>query len=47
MNGHVLLLGALAGVLTTATSDTGAFIGTRLGIGGVGPRRGGPDIIGR
>jgi hypothetical protein len=47
MNGQMLLLGALAGVLTTATADLGALLGARLRVGGVGPRRSGPDIIGR
>jgi hypothetical protein len=47
MNSHFFLFGALAGVLTTVTSDLGAVIGARLGVAGPGGRRGGPNIIGR
>jgi hypothetical protein len=47
MNGHILLFGVITGILTTLTSDVGALIGSRRGIGGKGPRRSGPDIIGR
>ena len=47
MNTHVLLFGALAGVLTTASSDVAVVLGSRLGVGGAGPRRGGPVTIGR
>jgi DUF2938 family protein len=47
MTTHTVLLAALVGFLTTATSDVGSLIGSRLGVGGPGPRTGGPDIIGR
>ena len=47
MNSHLFLTAALVGILATATSDLGVVIGARLGIGGKGPRRSGPDIIGR
>jgi hypothetical protein len=47
MNTHVLLFGALVGVLTTASSDVAVVIGSRLGVGGTGPRRASPVTIGR
>ena len=47
MTTHAVLLAALVGILTTATSDVGSIIGSRLGVGGPGPRTSGPDIIGR
>ena len=47
MSGHVLLIGVAVGILTTLTSDIGAVVGLRLGIAGRGPRRSGPDLIGR
>lgn len=47
MDGRVMLIGLVAGVLATVTMDIGAVIGFRLGIAGRGPRRTGPDLIGR
>ncbi len=47
MNIHVFLFGALVGILTTASSDVAVVIGSHLGVGGPGPRRGGPVTIGR
>ena len=47
MNTHILMFGMLVGVLTTASSDVAVIIGSRLGMGGSGPRQGGPVIIGR
>ena len=35
------------GGLATLTMDIGALLGSRLGIAGGGPRRTGPDLLGR
>ena len=35
------------GALATLTMDAGALLGSRLGLAGGGPRRTGPDVIGR
>ena len=44
---HLSLAGVVVGILATLTMDLGALLGVRLGIPGVGPRRTGPDLIGR
>jgi hypothetical protein len=44
---RVFVLAVIAGILTTVTMDVVAMIATRLGIAGHGPRRTGPDLIGR
>jgi DUF2938 family protein len=47
MNSHVFLSALAVGILATMTMDMGAILGFVLGIGGRGPRRTGPDLIGR
>ena len=47
MEGHRLLTWAVVGIFATASMDLGGLIGLRLGIAGRGPRRSGPDLIGR
>src|SRR5262249_31736625 len=44
---HLSLAGAVIRILATLTMDMGALLGVRLGIPGPGPRRLGPDLIGR
>ena len=41
------IVGLIVGVLATVTMDVVAGIALRLGIAGRGPRRTGPDLIGR
>jgi len=47
MENRVLIVGLTVGVLATVTMDVVAVIALRLGIAGRGPRRTGPDLIGR
>jgi len=47
MESRVCIVGVIVGVLATVTMDVVAVIAHRLGIGGHGPRRTGPDLIGR
>jgi len=47
MEGRLFIVGVIVGVLATVTMDAVAVIALRLGIGGRGQRRTGPDLIGR
>jgi hypothetical protein len=47
MDSRTFLLSLIVGVLATLTLDVTSIIGFRLGIAGKGPRRSGPDLIGR
>ncbi len=47
MNGHVLLIGAVVGLLSTMVMDLGGALGLLLHIAGRGPRRMGHELIGR
>src|SRR5215471_18272681 len=47
MTSRLFIAGVIVGVLATVTMDAVAVIGLRLGIAGRGPRRTGPDLIGR
>jgi hypothetical protein len=47
MESRVFIVGLIVGVLATLTMDVVAVIALRLGIAGRGPRRTGPDLIGR
>jgi hypothetical protein len=47
MNIVIFLTTLAVGILATMTMDMGAILGLVLGIGGRGPRRAGPDLIGR
>jgi hypothetical protein len=47
MESHVFIVGLIVGLLATLTTDVVTVIAVRLGIGGRGPRRTGPDLIGR
>jgi hypothetical protein len=47
MDSRIFLTTLAVGILATVTMDIGGVIGLRLGIGGQGPRRTGPDLIGR
>jgi hypothetical protein len=47
MESRVFILGLIVGILATVTMDAVAVIALRLGIAGPGPRRTGPDLIGR
>ena len=47
MENRVFVGGLIVGVLATVTMDVVAMIALRLGIAGEGPRRTGPDLIGR
>ena len=47
MESHVFIVGLIVGLLATLTMDVVAVIALRLGIAGRGPRRTGPDLIGR
>ena len=47
MENRGFVLGAIVGVLATVTMDVVAIVALRLGIAGRGPRRTGPDLIGR
>jgi hypothetical protein len=47
MESRAVIVGLIVGVLATVTMDVVAVIALRLGIAGRGPRRTGPDLIGR
>jgi hypothetical protein len=47
MESRAFIVGLVAGILATVTMDVVALIALRLGIAGRGPRRTGPDLIGR
>jgi len=47
MESRTFILGLIVGILATLTMDVVAMIALRLGIAGRGPRRTGPDLIGR
>ena len=47
MENRAFIVGLIVGVLATITMDVVAVIALRLGIAGRGPRRTGPDLIGR
>jgi Protein of unknown function (DUF2938) len=47
LESRAFILGLIVGVLATLTMDVVAVIALRLGIAGPGPRRTGPDLIGR
>jgi hypothetical protein len=47
MENRVLVVGLIVGILATVTMDVVAMMAFRLGITGRGPRRTGPDLIGR
>ncbi len=44
---RMFVVGLIAGILATVTMDVVAMMALRLGIAGRGPRRTGPDLIGR
>jgi len=44
---RAFIVGLIVGTLATVTMDVVAVIALRLGIAGRGPRRTGPDLIGR
>src|SRR5215510_2138928 len=47
MESRLFIVGVIVGVLATVTMDVVAAISHGLGIAGHGPRRTGPDLIGR
>ena len=47
MESRTFFLGVIVGILATVTMDVVAVIALQLGIAGRGPRRTGPDLIGR
>src|SRR5215475_10516176 len=47
MESRAFIVGLIVGILATVTMDVVAMIALRLGIAGRGPRRTGPDLIGR
>ena len=47
MESRALMVGLIVGILATVTMDVVAVIALRLGVAGRGPRRTGPDLIGR
>jgi hypothetical protein len=47
MESRVFIVGLIVGILATVAMDVVAVIALRLGIAGRGPRRTGPDLIGR
>src|SRR5437868_15125147 len=47
MESRAFIVGLIVGILATVTMDVAAVIALRLGIAGRGPRRTGPDLIGR
>jgi|SRR5258705_11531482 len=47
MESRAFIVGLIVGILATVTMDVVALIALRLGIAGRGPRRTGPDLIGR
>ena len=44
---RAFIVGLIVGILATVTMDVVAVMALRLGIAGRGPRRTGPDLIGR
>jgi hypothetical protein len=47
MNSRAFVLGLIVGILATVTMDVVAVFALRFGLAGRGPRRTGPDLIGR
>ena len=47
MESRAVIVGLIVGILATVTMDVVAVIALRLGIAVRGPRRTGPDLIGR
>ena len=47
MESRAFIVGLIVGILATVTMDVVAGMALRLGIAGRGPRRTGPDLIGR
>ena len=47
MESRAFIVGLIVGILATVTMDVVAVTALRLGIAGRGPRRTGPDLIGR
>jgi Protein of unknown function (DUF2938) len=47
MGSRAFIVGVIVGILATVTMDVVAMIALRLGIAGRGPRRTGPDLMGR
>jgi hypothetical protein len=47
MESRAFIVGLIVGILATVTMDVVAVIALRLGMAGRGPRRTGPDLIGR
>ena len=47
MESRAFIVGLIVGILATVTMDVVAVTALRLGIAGWGPRRTGPDLIGR
>lgn len=47
MGRRVFIVGLIVGILATVSMDVVAVMAVRLGIAGRGPRRTGPDLIGR
>jgi len=47
MEGRAFIVGLIVGILATVSMDVVAVIAHRLGVAGPGPRRTGPDLIGR
>ena len=47
MESRAFIVGLIVGILATVTMDVVAVIALRFGIAGWGPRRTGPDLIGR
>jgi hypothetical protein len=47
MESRAFIVGLIVGILATVTMDVVAVIALHLGIAGRGPRRTGPDLIGR
>ena len=47
MESRAFIVGVIVGILATVTMDVVAMIALRFGIAGRGPRRTGPDLIGR
>ena len=47
MESRAFVVGLIVGILATVTMDVVAMIALRFGIAGRGPRRTGPDLIGR
>ncbi len=47
MESRAFIDGLIVGILATVTMDVVAVIALRLAIAGRGPRRTGPDLIGR